>query len=514
MGETRDQESPESILDAIRDHAEWTDAQRLAEFDRLIGRFEPDRLLEAARGRLLALAGLDGEAALRLLESLGSDEHLEELARALEAQPDLPAVRAWDALGLLDEAGLLERHPALAEQWDELNGALEGEGSLDVLVEHIEDDPGSLWVALQGLGPIEPEVRAEIIRGLKGADAGPGLVDFLRLLAHAHEPLTRAAALDVLAACPGDDPRVQAAWATIAVDHADAEAAARARRWLGHDAASAITEWAGPARKAPRIVRSLVTSVDGRGRGHVLLTGELDGRVTTAAFTCDVLRGVVDVAGQGCSSLAEADALYAELLARPDCDVVEDAPALALGLLAGSLLLCGPATSPALRFWLERTAGPGLRPQPFAGLIADWEPEPLASAQTAALAQQVLAACRGWVDDSDLTYDLAEELALRAEAEPPDPARDAGAYRYLFEHRLKDRLELYRRMLFWMASFWEAAGDSASARAALALAWQLSEAQNAVPNHPFIAALTTHSLLAAQASLARGHDARKVHRRD
>src|SRR5260370_183702 len=91
---------------------------------------------------------------------------------------------------------------------------------------------------------------------------------------------------------------------------------------------------------------------------------------------------------------------------------------------------------------------------------------------------------------------------------PPAPGREAGAYRYLFEHQLRGQLELYRRMLLWMALFWQASDDHELGRSALALAWQLSDEQHAVPGHPFTVALTTRSLAAAQANLRAGNDPR------
>jgi len=108
-----------------------------------------------------------------------------------------------------------------------------------------------------------------------------------------------------------------------------------------------------------------------------------------------------------------------------------------------------------------------------------------------------------------LTHDLAEEILLRDRERPPDPRRDAGAYRYLFEHQIRGQLELYRRMLYWMASFWQATGDHELGRSALALATQLSDEQHAVPGHPFTVALTTRSLAAALANLRDGEDPRR-----
>ncbi|HEX8200532.1 MAG TPA: hypothetical protein VF590_08590, partial [Isosphaeraceae bacterium] len=236
------------------------------------------------------------------------------------------------------------------------------------------------------------------------------------------------------------------------------------------------------------------------------------GRWAAAAFLCDVLRGVRAVIGQAGGAPEDVGACRAEFAARPDVDSVPDAPELALGLLAGSLLLCGPGTTPALRFWLERTAGPSFRARPFAGLAGGVDPAEVPRHELPRRAEAVLDSCPSWVDDSALTYDLAEELLLRDRGAPPVPRRDAGAYRFLFEHRLAARLELYRRMLAWMAWFWHASGDLDLGRSALALAEQLADAQHAVPGHPFTVALTTRSLAVAQENLRQGLDPRRPSR--
>jgi hypothetical protein len=179
------------------------------------------------------------------------------------------------------------------------------------------------------------------------------------------------------------------------------------------------------------------------------------------------------------------------------------------------VLLCGPETPPALRYWLEQTTPAGFRPLPFPAPFPGWDPSSLPPDEMPARVRAVLEACPTWFDDSALTYEMAEEIALReGDAMPmPDPRRDAGAYRYLFEHRLQRQLELYRRMLYWMASFWQASGQLELGRSALALAWQLSDAQHEVPGHPFTVALITRSLEIAQTRLRQGLDPRRQPRR-
>jgi hypothetical protein len=474
---------PEALLDALREHPEWDEDRRDEVLERLIADYPAERLAAALRGRLVDLSGLDGEPVLRLVEAVGTPDLLDALAQALVVQPGLAPERAWDALALLEDAGLLERYPVLAERREELDEALDEEGSLTQLATQIEDEPEGIWLALQGLGAIEPPVRVQIIAGLvqtqAGGRLGPNLVEFLRLLSFAHDPDTRAAARAAL----GDIP-------------------------LDHDRTGLAV--------ARTPVKSLVTAIDGQGRGTIVLTaiagnGAGIGTGTTrtsAAFLCDVERGIRDVYGQVDVGPASAGSFLDAFAEEAECACVRDMPALAVGLLRGCLVLCGPETSPALRYWLEATLGPDITPQPFPIPFPDWDPASVVPEEMAGRAGRVLEACPSWIDTSELTRELAREILLREGDSPPDPRRDAGVYRYLFEHHLRGRLELYRRMLLWMASFWQAAGAGELGRSALALASQLSDEQHAVAGHPFTVALTTRSLTSAQASLRAGREPR------
>jgi hypothetical protein len=507
-------ESPEARLDAFREHPEWDDRRREAELRRLVERHPPETLRAAVRGRLHDLGGGDGEPVLRLVEALATPELLAGLAEALLDQPGLAPERAWEALALLDDAGMLARYPELTERWDELHETIEDEdGSIEQLAAQIEDDPEGPWLALQGLAAVEPDVRAEIVAGLAPLALGPNLVEFLRLLTYAHDPATRAAALEALASASAAPGRVTtpvaAAWAAIAADHPDPAVVGRARQWLGRLDRGLAASSKALVRPSPRPLHSLVTAIDGDGRGTVVLSARDGTTRASAAFLCDVRRGVREVFGQAAAEESAADAFLDEFDAPSDREIVRDSQELALGLLQGCLLLCGPETTPALRYWIEATLGPGVVPRPFPIPFPDWDPATILPEEMAERARLVLASCPSWVDTSDLTHDLAEEILLREGDSSPDPRRDAGAYRYLFEHRLRDQLELYRRMLLWMASFWQASGDHERGRSALALASQLSDEQHIVPGHPFTVALSSRSLAAAQANLRAGIDPRR-----
>ena len=185
-----------------------------------------------------------------------------------------------------------------------------------------------------------------------------------------------------------------------------------------------------------------------------------------------------------------------------------DVPELALGLLAGSLMQCGTAVSPSVRDWLDGTLGPDFQPAGLPTTISGMDPSSIPGEEMPRRIRALLDACPTWLDRSSLTFELAEEICLREGRPAADPDRDAGAYRYLFEHRLVHRLELYRRMLLWMAWLWKFTGPAELSRSALALAGQLSDEQYAVPSHPFAVELTTRSLRAAQAHLRTDADPR------
>ena len=511
------EETPESILEAIRSGPAPRPEEEDQRLNHLIERFPTQRLRSAIRSRLDSLGEADGAVVLRILEAHLDPEMVDALALALIRQPELPPDRAWEALALLETSGQLDRYPELVERWDELNDAIDPEDASESLAEQLEEEPEGSWVALEGLGAIEPETRREIIASLAEAASGPGLVAFLRLLTFAHDDSTRSVALEALFDASREDADHRQAWAEVASDHFDPKVRDRACRrlaiggWTDEEVDAMIRSAnESPRRPRPELVGSLVTSVDGSGRGSIVLASRDRETWVVASFTCDVWRGIVEVKGQVGPEPSFVAGFFDEFATRKKGDIVEDDFDLAPAILAASWLLSGPETNPALRFWIERTVGPSFQPRPF---VAAFDAEDVATEALAMLAEPswaILEACPTWADRSPLTFDLAESMILRSGEAPPDPRRDAGAYRYLFEHHLIGQMEHYRRLLLWMASFWQASGDDDLARSSVALAWQLADPQNAVPGHPFLIALSTASLASAQTDLRRGIDPRKA----
>jgi hypothetical protein len=258
-----------------------------------------------------------------------------------------------------------------------------------------------------------------------------------------------------------------------------------------------------------RLTRSLVTPVDGQGRGIIVISISRLNQRRTAAFWCDVRQGILDVVGEVEPESPGAGGLIDEIAQQTRGSSAADAPELALGLLGGSLMLARPTVPAPVRDWLDGTLGPEFRPSPFPVMIPGLERAELLDDEIPQRACALLQACPSWLDGSSLTYELAEEICLREGPVAANPERDAGAYRFLFEHWLIHRLELYGRMLMWMAWLWDCLGEPELSQSALALAAQLADEQYAVPSHPFIVALTTRSLEAAQVRLRGPEDPRR-----
>ena len=501
-------ETAHTMLEALRRHPEWSDRERDFHLGRIVERFPTPVLMEAVVQRLEDLSGADADSLLRLIEINADPECLQTLAEALDRQPGLAADRAWEALCLLDEYGLLDAYPTLKQRWDDLNETLDDDGSIDLLIEQIEGDPEGLWMALQGLNSIEPEIRPGIIESLAERPIGPGLAEFLRLLAYSADSPTRAAALRALeAATPSAEP-VREAWRDVATHHGDPAVVAIARHQLalGDPLASSSQELAtlGP----PRIVESSVSSMDTDGLAVIVLHSIQGTEHAVASFLCDIVEGVVEVVGNVYESAEAASVGFASFVEENHREAISDVHPLAVSLLAGCLLLNSEKTPPSLRFWIEGTVGRDLRPHPFQATFPDWDPSQSWFDDFPERTEDILEACPDWVDSSALTYEIAEEILLREGDVPPNVKRDVGAYRFLFEHRLKHEFESYRRRLLWMAWFWRSSGREELGKSALGLAWLLSDPQHLVPGHFFSNAITTRSLARAQWNLKRGIDPR------
>jgi hypothetical protein len=377
---------------------------------------------------------------------------------------------------------------------------------LSEIAEQLERNPQECWQALDTLETLEPELRLSIIDELSALGARSGAAMLLRLLCSAREPATRLAAIAALERIDGEarEP-VRFAPALPPSTEGDWE---NSDNWRGTNDKRSQLVYSGARQAGPRLTRSLVTPVDGEGRGLIALSVTYGDERRTAAFLCDVRLGIRDAVGEAEPESHRAGGLIDAMDTQPEGACARDTPELALGLLAGSLMLCGPAVPPSVRDWLFPTVGPGFQPARFPATIPGVDASSICQTEMPGRAAAVLDACPSWLDSSPLTYELAEEIWLREGRIAADAKRDRGAYRFLFEHRLIHSLELYQRMLLWMAWLWKFLEEIELSRSALALASQLLDEQYAVPSHPFTVELTTRSLQTAQHRLRTAADPR------
>jgi hypothetical protein len=375
------------------------------------------------------------------------------------------------------------------------------------IVERLESDPYQCWQALEGLAAVEEDVRLSIIEALAQHHGRRGVSSLLRLLCTTRDPASSWAARSSLGSAAGSAPGCDADGAAEVTTLAPCGIVSLPAH--GDPAASeSLTAGATPDRVSLRPGRSLVTPIDGGGRASILVSCSVMAQRRTAAFLCDVRQGICDVVGEVDRDVPHPAGLLEELIQQWGRDCVCDVPELALGLLAGTLMLRDTPVAPPVRDWLDGTLGPEFRGAPFPAEIPDLDTTPIPDDEMPGRAHAVIDACPSWLDSSPLLFELAEEISLREAGPVVDPERDAGAYRFLFEHRLVRRLEMYRRMLLWMAWLWRFSGEVELARSALTLARQLSDEQYAVPSNPFTRVLTSRSIEAAQARLRTEADPR------
>jgi hypothetical protein len=374
------------------------------------------------------------------------------------------------------------------------------------IADQLERDRDECWQALEGLQSVELELRLSIIEGLSRQGPRPGALALLRLLSTARDPATRGAALAAIP-CEAGERNVATTSRGPAVSVGRLDRAGRGIAQFGGDQqqANATTT---PASPGPWPLSCLVAPVDGRGRSSIVVSVHRMAQRRTAAFLCDLQKGICDVIGEVERGLALPGSLIEEVNDQTGAGCVRNVPELALGLLAGSLMLCGTSVPLAVRDWLDGTLGPAFRPAGLPTKIPGLDVSSILAEEMPGRVSALLDACPSWLDGSVLTFELAEEIRLREGRLAADPDRDAGAYRFLFEHRLIQRLELYGRMLLWMAWLWRFSEQADLSRTALSLACQLTDEQFAVPSHPFTVELTTRSLKAAQGRLGTPNDPR------
>lgn len=466
-------EEPGAFLDAIDPSMPRDDREIDLMLDWLIGKHAPDQLAEAVLPRVGDLRGVRGELILGLIEGLAREDLWEALADAIIEQPDLAPDHAWMALEVLEGTGRIEQRPALIELREEMDDLLADADNtaLSDLAREIEADPLTIPAALDALSRIELDTRLEIIAGLGRETASQSLITLLEGLASGGDDATRDVSADALQAVRARHRRGQV--------EVEAEAASRA---------------IATAHPTPLLIASAIGPLDGEGRAAIVLVAAETDHAVVARFDCEVGGGLVAARLEGPYLHDDAIARWNEVAESLGPEASRDCAISAWLLLTGAAWLSGETLEEGVRAALVATFGdqfaarPIFTPPEAPRRNAD-EPADIRSDVLAVLAKRP-----DWRDESDLTRRLADEMRMHDGDLSPDPVRDPGPFRVLFEGRILGRIELYRRMLLWSATVWQESGEVELSTAARRIAEDLSDPQNAVPGNPFAEELMIRSL--------------------
>ena len=207
--------------------------------------------------------------------------------------------------------------------------------------------PTECWHAMEGLALVEPEVRVAIIAELSRHQQNSGTSSLLHLLCSVRDPATRLAARAALGFETAETTGLQ--W--FGKSRRGSHVFRKRRRRLG----VYRCRWTRSSRSRIRgclhllgcgLVGCLVTPVNGRGCGSIAVSASQRGQRRTAAFLCDVRRGIRDVVGDVEPESPGAGRLIDELSEQVGEVCVRDVPELAVGLLAGSLMIVWQSRCP------------------------------------------------------------------------------------------------------------------------------------------------------------------------
>ena len=231
----------------------------------------------------------------------------------------------------------------------EAEGAGDGSGTdwLEEIIDRLDGDPEETRAAMETLSTVDEVTRSQVIEALGPYRDRPGVGELLRLLEATPTP-------------------------TVPAVRTGPE-----RRDLGQ----------GIGQPCSRIRRSLVTPLDGEGRGTIVISAIDGGYRRTAAFRCDVRRGIFDVVGEVEEEHPSAGSMIDEWAQRAESGDAVNSAELAVRLLEGCRILSGPQVPESVRTWLEATIGPLGLPTGMAATLPGPESEVLSDRELLACAE-------------------------------------------------------------------------------------------------------------------------------
>lgn len=460
-----------AFLEGIDPGAPSNDQAVSVTLDFLIGKHTPDGLAEAVLPRVRDLRGLRGELILGVIEGLARDDLWDALADAIVAQPDLAPDRAWMALEVLEGTGRIEERPALMELREEIEELLAEDVVLSDLAREIEADPLTIPAALDALNRIELDIRLKIIAGLGCEPPSRSLIALLQGLADGGDEAARDVSAEALKS-------VRSRHSSGEVEAANREIAT--------------------AHPPPLLMASVIGPLDGEGRGAIALVAARAEGAVVVRFDCGVLDGLVAASLEGPYPHDEAISRWSEIAQSLGPEAARGCPISAWLLLTGAAWLSVDTIREDARAALVATFGDGFAARPIFAPGESSRRNAESDSDIRSDVRAVLERRPFWVDESDLTRRLSDEMMIRDGNVSPDPTRDPGPFRVLFEGRILGRIELYRRVLLWSAMVWQESGQSDLSVAAKRIAEGLSDPQNAVPGYPFVEELMIRSLCNAR----------------
>ena len=181
---------------------------------------------------------------------------------------------------------------------DDADGASIENSTLREIAEQLESDPQECWQALEGLASVELEVRALDHRRAISSSSEAGRCYVAAAPVHGTRPSDPTAARIALPqagrqAC--GDRRNRPAGADDFGEHGGRRTRADCARGGGERSEDVRLA---AERTGGRFARCLVAPVDGWGRSSIVISVNQMAQRRTAAFLCDVKRGIRDVVGE------------------------------------------------------------------------------------------------------------------------------------------------------------------------------------------------------------------------
>ena len=295
---------------------------------------------------------------------------------------------------------------------------------LSEIADQLESDPQECWHAVESLMSVEAELRLSIIDEMAALGSRPGAQMLLRLLSSdADDPATRAAARSALVRVEDEAfSPCQPVTPTETTENPRPDGV-REPVVAAHPLRG-VNAFTRTSRRNWRAAWSRRWTARAADRSSSRSTRWTSDEPPRSCATCGWASATswVEVEPES----PEAGGLVDALDQLPGVRLRRDVPELALGLLAGSLMLCGPTVPAPVRDWLLGTLGPEFQPAGFPATIPGLDHASIPQAEMPERAAAVLDACPSWLDSVTANLRAGRGNLAPRGADGGRPDRDAG----------------------------------------------------------------------------------------